>query len=128
MRRPAQALVEFALSVSVFLLLVLGTVDLARANLTYAVVTNAVREEARYAAAHVGQTGWQASSVQAGFNLAVGVDTSALQLNEPTQQTLDGLPYISASGTYRFHSVTPLVGAFLGDPINIQVATSALAS
>ena len=119
-----QALVEFALTVSVFLLLVLGSFDLARAYLTYTVVTNAVREDARYAAAHVGQPNWQALSVQAGLNLAVGVDPGALQLSQPTQQTLDGLPYISAQGTYRFHSVTPLVGALLGDPINMQVATS----
>ena len=119
-----QALVEFALTVSVFLLLVLGSFDLARAYLTYTVVTNAVREDARYAAAHVGQPNWQALSVQAGLNLAVGIDPGALQLSQPTQQTLDGLPYISAQGTYRFHSVTPLVGALLGDPINMQVATS----
>jgi TadE-like protein len=125
--RPAQALVEFALAVSVFLLLVLGTFDLARAYLTYTVVSNAVRETARYGAAHVAQSDWQVSAVQAGLNFAVGVDTSALQLNQPTQQTIDGLPYISASGTYRFHSLTPLVGALLGDPVNMQVATSVLA-
>ncbi len=123
----AQALVEFALTVSVFLLLVLGSFDLARAYLSYTVVTNAVREDVRYAAGHIGQPNWQALSVQAGLDLAVGVDPSALQLSQPTQQTIDGLPYISAQGTYRFHSVTPLVGALLGDPINMQVMTSVLA-
>jgi hypothetical protein len=31
------------------------------------------------------------------------------------------------SGTYRFHSITPMVGALLGDPINIRVDTATLA-
>jgi hypothetical protein len=44
-----------------------------------------------------------------------------------TTQTIDALPYITVSGTYRFHSLTPLVGGLLGDPINIRVDTSTLA-
>jgi Flp pilus assembly protein TadG len=122
-----QALVEFALMVSVFLLLVLGSFDLARAYLAYTVTTNAVREVARYGATHTSQANWQSAAVQAGMNLAIGVDASALQLAQPSQQTIDGLTYISASGSYSFHSVTPLVGAFLGNPINMQVATAVLA-
>jgi TadE-like protein len=126
-RVPGQALVEFALMVSVFMLLVLGTFDLARAYLAYTVTANSVREVARYAAAHLGEPNWQTASIQAGRNLAVGIDGSALQLNPPTQQTIDQLTYISASGSYSFHSVTPLVGALLGNPINMPVATAALA-
>ena len=125
--RSAQALVEFALAVSVFLLLVLGTFDTARAYLAYTVVSNAAREASRYAAAHVGETGWAAAAQQAGMNLAVGIDQSALNLTVAAPTQMDGLPYIRASGTYRFHSITPLVGALLGDPIIIQVDTSVLA-
>ena len=124
--KGAQALVEFALAVSVFLLLVLGTFDLTRAYLTYTVVSNSAREASRYGAAHLGQTGWATAAQQAGMNLAVGVDPSGLNLTVTTTQ-IDSLPYISVSATYRFHSVTPLVGAILGDPILIQVATSELA-
>jgi hypothetical protein len=40
---------------------------------------------------------------------------------------IDQLTFIRASGSYSFHSVTPLVGALLGDPINVQVATAVLA-
>jgi hypothetical protein len=126
-RRPGQALVEFALAVSIFLLLVLGTFDTARAYLAYTVVTNAAREASRYAAAHVGEAGWVAAAQQAGLNLAVGIDQSAFNLTVATPTQIDGLPYIRASGTYRFHSITPLVGVLLGDPIMIQVDTSVLA-
>jgi Flp pilus assembly protein TadG len=120
----AQALIEFVLSVSVFLLLVLGTFDIGRAYLAYTVVSNVAREASRYGAAHYQQAGWAAAAQQAGANLAVGIDPSALKLTV-TSQPIDTLPYISVSGTYAFHSVTPLVGALLGDPITIQVTTSA---
>jgi len=126
MGRPAQALVEFALAIAVFMLLVLGTFDLARAYLAYTVVANAAREASRYGAVHVGEAGWANAAVQAGTNLAVGLDPAALSLTAGTQ-TIDTLPYVTVSGTYQFHSLTPLVGALLGDPINIRVDTATLA-
>jgi TadE-like protein len=126
MRRNSQALVEFALAISVFMLLVLGTFDAARAYLAYTVVSNAAREASRYAAAHIGESGWSAAAVQAGANLAVGVNPSDLTLSAAAT-TVDALPYIHVTGGYRFHSLTPLVSALLGDPIMIQVDTYALA-
>jgi Flp pilus assembly protein TadG len=122
----AQAMVEFALAISVFMLLVLGTFDLSRAYLAYTVVANAARETARYGAAHVGEGNWETAAVQAGTNMAVGLDTTALTLTAGTT-TLDALPYITVSGTYRFQSLTPMVGALLGNPINIRVDTWVLA-
>jgi hypothetical protein len=123
---PAQALVEFSLAVTVFMLLVLGTFDVARGYLAYTVVANAAREASRYGAAHVGEAGWASAAVQAGTALAIGIDPSVLTLNATTT-TIDALPYITVSGTYQFHSLTPLVSALLGDPITIRVDTSALA-
>jgi hypothetical protein len=124
--RAAQALVEFALAIAVFMLLVVGTFDLARAYLAYTVVANAAREAGRYGAAHIGEAGWDTAAIQAGDNLAIGVDPSVLLLTMGTT-TIDALPYITVSGTYQFHSLTPLVGALLGDPITIRVETSELA-
>ncbi|HEY3058589.1 MAG TPA: TadE/TadG family type IV pilus assembly protein [Chloroflexota bacterium] len=124
-KAPAQALVEFALAIGVFMLLVLGTFDLARAHLSYTVLTNSAREASRYAAAHVGEPNWQAASVQAGRNLAVGIDTSRLTLTVAASTGSPG--YVTVDGAYNFQSVTPFVGALLGNPINMQVHTSALA-
>jgi Flp pilus assembly protein TadG len=121
-----QALVEFALAASVFLLLILGTFDVGRGYLAYAVVSNAAREASRYAAAHASESGFAAAAQQAGANLAVGIDAAALSLAVTTQQ-LDGLTYITVTGTYHFHSLTPFAGGLLGDPIIIQVVTSELA-
>ena len=128
MRRPAQALVEFALAISVFLLLVLGTFDLGRAYLAYTVMANVAREASRYGAAHIGDLNWDPAAVQAGKNLAVGIDSSPSALSlTAVATTIDTLTYIKVSGAYRFHSLTPLVGTLMGDPIIILVDTSALA-
>lgn len=108
------------------MLLILGTFDVSRAFLAYTVVSNVAREASRYGAAHSSDAGWAAAARQAGTNLAVGIDPAAITLSVGTQQ-IDGLPYISVKGSYQFHSVTPLVGALLGDPITIQVDTSELA-
>jgi Flp pilus assembly protein TadG len=124
--RAGQALVEFALAAAVFMLLLLGTFDVARAYMAYTVASNAAREASRYGAAHLGESGWEAAAVQAGRNLAVGIDPAALSLSVGTTQT-GSLTYITVSGTYRFQSLVPLVGAVLGNPIDMPLETSALA-
>jgi hypothetical protein len=90
------------------------------------VVTNAAREASRDGAAHAGEAGWDSAAMQAGANLAIGIDPSVLTLTA-SATTIDALPYITVSGTYQFHSLTPLVGALLGNPILIRVDTSELA-
>src|SRR5260370_38632169 len=114
MRRPAKALVEFALAISVFMLLVLGTFDLARAYMAYTVVANAAREASRYGAVHAGETDWKAAAVPAGTNLAGGLDPNALEVT-PTAQTIDMRPSITVSGDYQVDSIRPLGGTLLGD-------------
>jgi Flp pilus assembly protein TadG len=51
-RSPGQSLIEFALILSVLLMLFLGLFDLGRVFNTYIVLTNAAREGARYGTMH----------------------------------------------------------------------------
>lgn len=126
MAQRGQASVEFALVVLVFLLIVTATVDLARAQLAAASVAQAAREAARYGAVHLGEPDWQAQAAQAGRNLAVGVDGDRLVL--AVEQTADDLlVYVAVTGSYPFHTLTPLVGALVGDPILIETSTRAVA-
>jgi Flp pilus assembly protein TadG len=121
-------MVEFALAVSVFMLLVLGTFDLSRAYLSYTVITNAARKAGRYGAAHLGETGpprWDVVAAQTGVNMEIGLDAPLL-LTVGTA-TIGGLTYVTVTGSYQFHSITPMVGALLGDPIPMRVDTSTLA-
>jgi Flp pilus assembly protein TadG len=127
-RQLAQACVEFALTVTVFLLVVLAACEVARAYLAYTVVASCAREAARSGAAHLGQAGWDAQARQAGYNLAVGLDSSQLTINV-SQQTIDAAlqPYVQARVTYSFHTVVPLVSALLGDPIPLNTSAIVLA-
>jgi hypothetical protein len=124
----AQAIVEFALVIPLFMLLVVGIFDLARAYTAYTVVASCAREAARSGAVHLGQPGWDAQARQAGLNLAVGVDTAAVSI-AVTQTTIgpSSPPYVRADVTYPFHTVTPLVGSLLGDPIQMNASTLVLA-
>ncbi len=108
------------------MLLILGPFDLARAYVSYTVVSNAAREAARYGAAHSTDANWTSAATQAGLNLAVGIDPAALRLTPSTRQ-IDQLTYINVTGSYSFQSLTPMVGALLGNPITIRVDTSVLA-
>jgi hypothetical protein len=70
------------------------------------------------------------AAVQAGMNLAIGVDSSQLTLTPPTQSSVpvNGVLYMTATGTYQFQSITPFVSVLLkppsGGPIAISVTTT----
>lgn len=123
MQRPAgaQSTVEFALVVGLFLLLMVGVVDVARAYLAYTVVTNATREAARYGASHLGAAGWEAAARDTALGLAApaGVDRSSVALSV-AQVDVGGLPHVSVTASYPFHPITPLVGSIFGNPIMIR--------
>jgi Flp pilus assembly protein TadG len=121
-----QALVEFALIVPLFFLLVVGIFDVSRAYLAYTVVASCAREAARSGAVSWQASGWDTQPArQACLNLAVGVDRAALQVTVAQDQTLPS--YVRSNVTYAFHSLTPLVGNLLGDPIQLTASALALA-
>jgi Flp pilus assembly protein TadG len=131
MRRPAQALVEFALASLVFMVLVMGTFDLGRAYLGYLVMTNAARDASRYGAAHAGEACWEAKAAPNGSNLGVVAGPQAFKDSLPVCATAPpGCPqapvtlaqHITVCGTYSF---IPLVGPLLGHTIDIAIQTSA---
>jgi Flp pilus assembly protein TadG len=125
-RSAAQASLEFALVVGLFMLFIAATVDVARAYLAYTVVASATREAARYAAAHSTDAAWQDASVRAGLNLAVGIDRSALSLTA-SATTQDGLPGVTVESRYAFRPLAPLVGTVFGSPIWLSASDWELA-
>ncbi len=138
-RQPqlGQALVETALALTVFLLLVMGIFDFGRAIFAYNSLSNAAREAARVGAVSGGtvtdicrtavtksfvpgapnpagcpgsEGGWSPDSADLSVTIIRGVagDTS-----QPVQVTL----------TYQFHAVTPLIGLIIGDPLTLTAAS-----
>ena len=94
----------------------------------FTVVASCAREAARSGALAAPQSGWDAQAKQAGLNLAVGVDRSALSI-AVARTTIDptSRPYVRADVTYAFRSVTPLVGTLFGDPIQLTASALVLA-
>jgi Flp pilus assembly protein TadG len=81
-RHPAQSLIEFALVVPLFLLLLFALVDFSRLLFTYVSLSNATREMARTAAV---TTGWSATApVDAFKNSALVADGHFNTLPPPT--------------------------------------------
>lgn len=64
-----QTLVEFALTVPIFLLLVLGLIDLARGVMLYNTVATAAREGARFGIVLLHEPTWGASAFSADGNV-----------------------------------------------------------
>ena len=76
-RSTGQSLVEFALILSVLLMVFLGLFDLGRAFQTFVVITNAAREGARYGSMHPGDVSGIVDRVQreadsSGVTIAAG--------------------------------------------------------
>jgi hypothetical protein len=120
----AQAIVEFALVVPLFFLLIVGIFDLSRAYVASTVVASCAREAARSGAVSWPQSGWDTQATQTCLNLAVGVDRATLSSGVKLSATS---PYVRADVAYPFHSLTPLVGTLLGDPIQLKASAVVLA-
>ncbi len=124
---------EFALVAMLLLLLMLGTIDVARAYLASSTLENATREAVRYAAAHAGEVDWQSAARRAGRARAVGIDPEGVQIEIrlcvlSAAGTVDcdhppgegEVPYVSATGRYDIHVLVPFVGALIGDPVRLS--------
>lgn len=106
-RERGQDLVEYALLLPIFLLIIMGIFDMGRAVYYYSALQNSVREGARYGIIYPDDFSGIESVVQ---NKAVGLDISALTVTTsyPDSDT------IRVRATFRFQIITPIIGAFFG--------------
>ncbi len=102
--QAGQDLVEFALGALVFLLIVFGILDFGRAIYVYTVVASAAREGARYGAVHPEDPDGMVAAAQERA-VGVAVTVGPIVVSTPEVQ-------VSVSASYR--SVTPLIGAVVG--------------
>ena len=106
-RERGQELVEYALILPIFLLIIMGIFDMGRAVYYYSALQNSVREGARYGIINPDDIGGIESVVQ---NKAVGLDISALTVTTsyPDSDT------IQVRATFQFQIITPIIGVFFG--------------
>lgn len=115
-----QALVEFALVVVLFLLLLGGLVDLGRTAGTYYALTNAAREGAR--AGVIGQSDIVITE-------AVKRSLSILDTSQVSVQVLPA-PSVRDQGTplevrvsYKLHLMMPFIAGILPNPLPLTAST-----
>lgn len=119
--RRGQALVEFALVIPVFLLLIMGIVDLGRAVYANNTVNNAAREAGRRAI--VDQTILQVrtEALQAASNLAVVASDVSIDFRSSSTPNVANscgtlvigcLAHVTVD--YQFTAATPVIGQIIG--------------
>lgn len=106
-RQRGQELVEYALALPLFLLLVMGILDMGRATYYYSAIHNSAREGARYGIIHPEDVTGIETVV---LTKAVGLDPAFLTVTTvlPDEDT------IRVTVTFQFRPITPIVGALLG--------------
>jgi hypothetical protein len=124
-----QSLVEMALAMILFLLLLVGVVDFGRAFNNYIIITNASREGARYASRFPhDDAGIRARTVQEADNF--DLDPPLGPLSDVAVDFPDGADEggyrVQVIVTYQFETImTGLVSAITGNPnLRLQVGTT----
>jgi hypothetical protein len=105
--RTGQSLVEWALILPVFLLVIMAIIDFGRVTYTFSALFNAVREGARYGSIHPTDVTGIKNTVQ---HMAVGLNVNPSQV------------IINKSGrnlqvsviNYQFNIITPFFNIFVG--------------
>ena len=131
-RSRGQALVEIALALPVFLLLVLGLFDIGRGVFIYVGLTNAAREGARLAIVNqdkalIGQRVQDMAFATAVSNLGDLNDLVSFRRQNPYSDPLDNDPCAPpvigciavVKPTTTWTLITPIIGALVG-PIDLE--------
>jgi Flp pilus assembly protein TadG len=103
---------EFALILSVFLLLTFGTIDFGRGVWTYNTLSHAAREATRYAVVHGAWSQYPASSEQIKEIItkqAAGLDPQKVVVTTSWQPNNEPGSVVQVQAQYNFKPVTPLI-------------------
>lgn len=104
--RRGVAAVEFGLTLPAFLLLVCGTIEFSRVLWSQHALGFAAEQATRYALANPSATSVDIQAYAEGQLVAVDASTVTISV---TQETLDGIDYITVSVATPFQSILPLV-------------------
>lgn len=117
-----QSLVEFALILPVFVLVLVGLFDVGRAVYAFNTVSNAAREGARVAIVNQTESGIDAEAIRMGVSL--DLTASDVTVSYVNDDLTSGAPCNSSppqngciaqvTVTYSYNAATPLIGSLLG--------------
>ena len=126
-----QGLVEFALGITIFLTILIGLVDLARAAWLFNGVSDAAREIARVTSVHpgssLGNSSETTSSVSGERNLVPGLSVTSYTCLEIDGSTVTGTcqpgNWVRVAVQTSFQPILPLLAPF--GPITFTTSSSA---
>lgn len=115
-----QAIVEFALVLPIFVLVLVGIFDLGRAAYAYNTISNASREAVRLGIVDQNVAGLQAEAVKAAVSLgAEAGDVQVSFLSPDLSANCSSVPagigcVVEITVRYRYTAATPVIGSLLG--------------
>jgi len=120
--RFGQELVEYAIILPLFLILVLGIVDLGRAVYYYAAMNNIVREGARYGSIHLEEPGLNNTICNLVTSRAIGVNLTC----DDVSTSIDlGEGIVEVTVIYPFIPVSQIMTGFFGlNQINLTTSST----
>jgi Flp pilus assembly protein TadG len=130
-RRPSvergQSLVEFALVLPVFILVVVGILDLGRAVYAYNTISNASREAARVAIVNQTPADVQAEAIKQSVSLGISAAEVSVTYGDPSGTGTCSAPYgvgclASVTVEYVYTAATPVIGQIIG-PFTMSAST-----
>jgi Flp pilus assembly protein TadG len=116
-----QTLVEFALIVPIFILMMVGIFDVGRAVYAYSTINNAAHEAVRLAIVDQNTADVRARAVSQ--SVAVGVNSADVTVRWLSSEYTDVAPCnatprygcaVEVSVSYDFNAATPMLGSLLG--------------
>lgn len=110
--RRGQTLVEFALTIPIFLLIVVGLFDVGRGVYAYNTIANAARAAARVAIVDQDPSAVRGEARQAG--VALGLQDSDITLTECSEFDCA----YSVTITYDYQPATPFIGALFNPTLS----------
>ena len=119
--RRGQALVEFALTAMVLLLIIMGIFDFGRAIYERSTLADAAREGARYA---VISTHTDAGIRQRVRDMAPGTQLTDADIQIDPAGSRTGGAAVTVSISHQFDPITPLIAAFMGEDGHIILQAS----
>jgi Flp pilus assembly protein TadG len=122
---PGQDLVEFAVIAPILLLMLFVIFDLGRVIVNLSALTNGVREGARYAAVHNGDTSGTLDAIN---RRVPGLDPAKLNISTPVwyfDQANPGASFARVSASYDFEPITSFIFEILGGNSTITLTRQA---
>jgi Flp pilus assembly protein TadG len=112
-RTSGQELIEFALILPIFALIIFGIFDLGRAVYYYSAMSNAAREGARYGSIHLEEADLDTTICNRVINWSVAVPLTCVDVNTVLDFNTET---VVVTVTYPFQPVTPFIANLFGSP------------